>query len=200
MLPTRPGLARDTFLDESFYPNRPVFVPGAAGVWPALIWWTDSYLKETCGAVGVDVMMDRDGASMSDKYAGKRLAHKIRFDEYVDLASSGAVTNKYYLVAKDDFFAAPETRLLGRDIGTIGIANTDCDSAQVKIWFGPTGTRTPLHYDSRSSVLVQGRGKRQVRAVPPWYSARMRQRGPMPARITGSIGMTRVKTECDIRP
>jgi hypothetical protein len=186
-LPSRPGLSRDEFVREFVRLNRPVIIPGAAASWPALVKWTDTYLKDRCGSASVNVMMNRGGASVAQQYAGVALSTTMRFSDYVDLVASGGPTNSYYLVAKNEFFANETTQVLAADVSPLSIAGTDCRGGQVKLWFGPSGTHTPFHYDSKSSLFVQVRGRKRVRLVSPWHSELMNQQTPWYAAAEGKL-------------
>jgi hypothetical protein len=174
LVPSRSELTREEFLRNFVYTNRPVYLPGAAEAWPAVNRWTDNYLKTSCGSAEISVMFGRDGAPAEDQYAGGKLARRMSFGAYVDLVASAGKTNDYYLVAKNDFFSGRETGRLLQDIGTLEFIPT-ISVADIKLWFGPGGTHTPLHHDSRSTLLIQVRGKKQFTLIPPWYASRMRQ-------------------------
>lgn len=174
IVPNRNELSRDDFLQQFVYTNRPVCIPGAALGWAAVQRWTDDYLKTACGSAEVSVMVGRDGAPAEDQYAGERLSKRMTFGAYIDLIARAGSTNDYYLVAKNDFFASPETGRLLDDIGRLEIVPS-VSVADIKLWFGPRGTHTPLHHDSRSTLLVQIRGRKQFTLIPPWYAAQMRQ-------------------------
>jgi ribosomal protein L16 Arg81 hydroxylase len=52
------------------------------------------------------------------------------------------------------------------------------DPSTVRLWFGPGGTRTPLHYDDKNNLIVQVAGRKRVFLYSPLYSETMRQTRP----------------------
>ncbi len=172
--PLRRELSQEVFLRDFVYTNRPVHLPAAALGWPAIDKWTDEYLKHTCGSAEVAVMQGRVRASPAAQYSGSQLSTRMTFGTYVDMVAHGGPTNDYYLVAKNDFFDSTETRRLLSDIRPMSVLPLP-DSSDIKLWFGPMGTKTPLHHDSRSTLLVQIRGRKRFSLIPPPYSAKMRQ-------------------------
>jgi hypothetical protein len=171
-------ISLDEFQRQYFVHHRPLVVRQAAGCWPAINKWTDEYLKDVVGKVKVNVMAGRNSARAEDQYAGVKLVREIQFAEFIDQVSSCGPSNDHYLVAKNEFFASDGACALAADVGELSFVETACRPSDAKLWFGPGGTHTPFHYDSRDSVLVQIRGVKLVKLISPWYSAHIRQSEP----------------------
>lgn len=175
LVPTCRDLGPDEFLSRFAIPNRAVMLPGAADGWPALQKWTNSFLADVCGGELVNVMINRDGAEPEDQYTGSRLVRQMTVTEFVALLDRSGPTNDFYLVAKNGFFTSGRTRALLEDVGTLSVMASPPKPEDVRLWFGPQGTFTPLHHDSRSTCLVQIRGRKAFTLIAPWYAAEMHQ-------------------------
>jgi Cupin-like domain len=158
--------------------HRPLLVVGAGIDWPAVAKWSDEYLTELVGGVHIQVMCGRSTAPASDQYAGTALARDMPFGDFIAQVAAMGRSNDYYMVAKNDFFSREGAQALAADVGALDFVDTACSSSDTKLWFGPSGTYTPFHYDSRSSVLVQIRGVKRVRLISPWYSEHIPQSEP----------------------
>lgn len=176
-------IAQKEFLLDYYSTNRPLLLPRLASEWRAVKYWGRDYLKAQCGSEFVDVMMGRDGASVPDQNAGDSLRQRIRFADYIDFIYSTVPTNNCYLVARSRFFASPATAILLEDFGPLSFVNTRADTADIKLWLGPRGTYTPLHYDPRNNLLVQVIGTKTIRLYAPYFAPQMYQTKPWYAEV-----------------
>lgn len=176
VLEDRQDLAREEFLRAYYYRNRAVRLSGLAAGWPAVARWGRTYLREICGEAEVEVMMGRDAAPISSQNTSPRLSCSMRFSEYVDLVYSSGPSNDYYLVSRNRFFDHPETGRLLDDVVCPPYVRLDDPGEAVRMWFGPAGTRTPLHYDDVNQLMVQVVGRKRLRLYAPYFSEAMAQR------------------------
>lgn len=172
------GISQNRFVDDYYSRNRALFLSGIAQSWPAVTRWNAAYLKERCGSEFVEVMEGRTSAPVTDQTSADYLRRRLTFAEYIDLVSSKEEDNDIYLVARNRFFASDQTSQLLEDVGTLPFVNTRPDVSDVKLWFGPAGTYTPLHYDGRNNLLVQIIGSKKIRLYSPIYSRLMSQTVP----------------------
>ena len=171
----RSSIGRTEFLDQYYFRNRPLHLPRAAAEWPAVVKWRGSdYLTATCGEEIIEVMVNRQSAQTSDQNTADALRRRMTLAEYVSIVEQGP-SNEHYMVSRNRFFEKGEAaRLLG-DLGDLSIVNTHPAPADVRMWFGPAGTITPLHYDDRNNVIVQIVGTKKVRLYAPYDSEFMNQ-------------------------
>lgn len=193
----RHDLSRDEFMSRYYLRNRPVWLPGLARDWPAVSRWTANYLA-TIGAT-VDVMFNRDQAAANRRSVPSAFLRSMPFPDFVRLVYSGRTTDNYYLVAKNRFFDVPETQVLLDDIVFSSFVMAGEGVKKVGMWFGPAGTRTPIHYDDMNTLLVQIAGRKSVRLYSPYFSEHMEQRqqwygevDPAAAETAGRPGLRQV--------
>jgi hypothetical protein len=170
--------SREEFLAFYYLCNRPLLLKGIAAGWPALTRWTKSYLIERCGAQSVEVMMNRLGAAVELQNTGRHLRHSMAFCDFVNLVYDSGPSNDYYLVSRNQFFSNPQNRVLFDDVEELPFVNVKSANGDVKLWFGPAGTVTPLHYDDKNNLVVQIVGRKRVRLCAPIYSQHMEQNQP----------------------
>jgi len=175
------------FLVDYYSSNKPLFVPGVASNWPAVNKWTPEYLKTSCGSEMIEVMTERASAPVHAQNTSDGLRRSMHFADYVDLVYSGARSNDYYLVARNRFFTSPGAVRLLEDVGALPFVNTRSDVSDIKLWLGPAGTYTPLHYDGRNNVLVQVVGRKVIRLYAPYYSEFMEQTMPWYAQTDPGV-------------
>jgi hypothetical protein len=137
--------------------------------------WTADYLKAVAGAAMVEVMWGRDAAPVAQQNIAPALRREMPFGAFVDIVYSGRRTNDYYLVSRNRFFSAPELRRLLADIRSPDIVRLDENGESVRLWFGPGGTYSPLHYDDINQLFVQVVGRKRIRFHAPCFSGLMRQ-------------------------
>jgi hypothetical protein len=168
-------LSRDEFMRRFYYRNRPACFPELAAEWPAMNRWNADYLIEACGSAQVEVMMHRNSMRGDLQYSSDHLRTLMPLAEYVSLVYSARVTNDYYIVSRNLFFERSETRVLLHDVVCPPFVRIDDEGKQVRMWLGPAGTVTPLHFDDRNSLLVQIGGRKRIRLYAPHCGEHMRQ-------------------------
>lgn len=183
----RGDISRAAFLERHYCVNRPAYFPGLASTWPAITRWTAGYLGAICGSVQVEVMGNRNRAPIEHQYFHQRLKQVLPFADYLALVYSGAVTNDNYMVSRNRFFAHPETHALLNDLQPPAFVQINDPGEDVRMWLGPAGTVTPLHFDGNNSLLVQLSGRKRIRLYGPHQSSEMRQSGLFYADTTAPM-------------
>lgn len=163
----RRGVSRDEFLDRYVRGCRPVVLTDVAEDWPAMARWSPADLRARFGHLDVDVQVGRNADALFEQHKG-RLRQRMTVAAFVDLVTGGGATNDHYLTANDEMLRRPEFMPLLQDIGSMPPI---CDPALLhtaaSFWFGPAGTRTPLHHDTLMLFHTQVVGRKRWRFVSP---------------------------------
>lgn len=159
-------LPADHFFDRYFSANRPVVVRGAFSSSPAITCWSPAYFAANYPDVPIDITSGR-GSVRDYETQFRETVRTVRFGEFAQRLTS-APGNDFYLVARNNFFDNPRLRHL-RDHLTppAGIINDqDRSPGSAKMWIGPQGTVTPLHFDEHSILFAQIYGSKHVKLIP----------------------------------
>jgi hypothetical protein len=163
----RAGVTRDEMLERYVHGCRPVVLTDVAQDWPAMQRWSPADLSARFGHLDVDVQVGRDGDALFEQHKAA-LRQRMKLSAFVDLVVSGGATNDHYLTANDEMLRRPEFLPLLQDIGRMPPL---CDPALLptaaSFWFGPAGTRTPLHHDTLMLFHTQVLGRKRWRFVSP---------------------------------
>jgi hypothetical protein len=163
----RSHVSRDEFIERYVRGSRPLVLTEAARDWPAVTRWSPQDLKARFGHLDVEIQAERNADS---NYEQNKLEHRrtLRLGNFVDQVLAGGATNDYYLTANNEVLRRPEFAPLLKDIGTLPEI---CDPAQLaarsSFWFGPAGTRTPLHHDTLMLMHTQIVGRKRWRFISP---------------------------------
>lgn len=170
---------------------RPCIIPGIMEHWPALRLWQDpSYLFQiTLG--GRRLVPVEIGSSYTEAGWAQRMMSIREFLETYVLSETPSDVG--YLAQHDLFEQLPA---LKNDIVTPDYCYTsppDADESTLKTaglssvlhldeplrnaWFGPKGTRTPLHTDPYHNILCQVVGYKYVRLYAPSETSKLYPRG-----------------------
>lgn len=169
------GCSRETFLRDYYSRNRPALFPGLAKNWPATRLWSPEYLSQACGDAIVEIMSGRDRVHASRQNVDDALRRSVPFSEYISRVYFGEKGNDVYLVSRNRFFAIPETRRLLADVGEIPYVSAGDPAETVRLWFGPGGTETSLHYDDVNQFVVVVGGSKSFRLYSPLLGEFMEQ-------------------------
>lgn len=175
MLADGSGSSRETFLREYYSRNRPALFPSLAQSWPATALWSPTYLTNRCGHVMVEIMSGREGVHQSRQNVDDRLRKRVPFSAYVAHVYSGGAGNDVYLVSRNRFFDLPGTGVLLADLGATPYVTLENAGESVRLWFGPAGTFTGLHYDDVNQLIVVISGRKTFRLYSPLFSEFMGQ-------------------------
>jgi hypothetical protein len=163
----RPNMSRDEFIERYVTGCWPVVLQGVADDWPALQRWSPADLKARFGHLDVDVQMGREA---DPHFEANKLMHrqKVLLGDYVDRVLQGGPTNDHYLTANSEILRRPEFKALLDDIGSLpALCDRSLLPGAASFWFGPAGTRTPLHHDTLMLFHTQVVGRKRWRFVSP---------------------------------
>ncbi|KAJ2716524.1 hypothetical protein H4R19_000599 [Coemansia spiralis] len=151
----------------------PFVIEGAISFWPALgvRGWRDlEYLREAVGShrlVSVEL-----GDAYTDSGWTQTL---IPFGQLLDTIASPHTTSapRGYLAQHDLFAQAPRLRcdIVVPDYALVDTgrrpAIADADDIAVKVWLGPRGTVSPLHWDPTDNLFAQVVGHKYFKLYAP---------------------------------
>ena len=151
----------------------------------ARLWKDTAYLEFV---VGSETPCDVEIGGQFDKVGGEMVTSRIQFGDYISYLDMAIASNEDGETDGSDQTTAPTPKLietqnivylaqnelfdgLMRDFtppkfctdGSIGRGNLYA----TKIWIGPYGTVSPLHYDPLDNVLLQFVGEKVVTLYPP---------------------------------
>jgi ribosomal protein L16 Arg81 hydroxylase len=168
----RHQLSREDFYRDYYLLNRPVIITGMLDDWPALHRWDHAYLRGRAGDAEVEVQLGR--AADSD-YEGNSasLRRRMRFGDYLDLVDAAGDSNDVYMTANNATQNRAALAVLWADIGRLPTYLDPASPDDGFLWIGPRGTRTPLHHDLTNNFMAQVRGRKRIRMVPAYDTARV---------------------------
>lgn len=157
------GLSGSEFTRRFKSQNQPVVLIGQTGLQHI----TPAYLADLCGDQLVPIMTGRDDNPAYEKQFNKHVS-QLPMREYVEIVQTYR-GNDCYMVARNNFFQTEGGRALLR---TLPAASDHVfQHTGVNMWFGPAGTRTPLHFDTLDILLAQVYGRKRVKLFDPGQSA-----------------------------
>jgi hypothetical protein len=162
-VPRRERLGVAEFFDEYYCQNRPVIITGMMDDWPAREKWSLRYLEDACGDIDVEVQWGRD-AGPDYEVNRERYIRTVRFSEFIDRIATIERSNDFYMTANNHARNAPVLKRLRGDFGRLPYL-TDDDTAGF-FWFGPAGTKTPLHHDLTNNFMAQVIGSKRINLFP----------------------------------
>jgi hypothetical protein len=145
---------------EELRRGRPVLFRGSAARWPAIVRWTNAYLRERCGERAVTTYAVRNGDLVFDDRAGLR-SELVPFAEAIDHIEDGAP-----IVRRVRARMAEELPELERDV-EVPAACRRLLRLELNFWLSGRGIRSRLHFDQPENLLVQVRGAKDVWLFPP---------------------------------
>ena len=155
------------FFERYYTKNRPVLLKAAVTASEAVRRWSPVYFRERFGTVPVEITASRNRDDDYELHFRQTL-RTVTLAEFVDRLSTESETNDFYLVARNYFFDNPALRGLRDDLAPPPeiIDVTDGSPGTAKLWFGPKGTVTPLHFDEHSILFTQVHGRKQFKLIP----------------------------------
>lgn len=158
------SLLESTFTCDYYERGQPVLIRNGITQWPAADKWRDvSFFQTNFGYRTVPVEI---GSQYTTEDWGQEL---MLFKDFIEtqFRKSPKEGPVQYLAQHDLFRQIPELR---KDISRPRLLDAlkICPhSIDTKIWFGPEGTVSPLHYDKKENFLCQVIGWKRVVLVRP---------------------------------
>lgn len=163
----RPGLSGEDFLTSYYARNRPVLLPSLLADSPAVREWTPDHLASRFGDVQVQITAGRERSGDYEQRF-RDTVRTVTLAEFARMLAAAGESNDFYLVARNGFFENPRLRTLRDELRPPPDIVDDADRrpGSAKLWMGPSGTVTPLHYDEHSILFTQIHGRKRFRLVP----------------------------------
>jgi hypothetical protein len=163
----RDQISGKDFFENYYFRNQPVILTSLMGDWPAMKKWCPDYFSGHYGHIPVEITRGREKDQDYEKDFRKTVA-TIPFGEFIEQIKQQTSSNDIYLVARNYFFSNPRLRTLRDDIIPPGeIIDSSFEGLQnMKFWFGPRGTVTPLHHDKHSILFCQVSGRKHFKMIP----------------------------------
>ncbi|CAK9820561.1 Bifunctional peptidase and arginyl-hydroxylase JMJD5 [Anthophora plagiata] len=148
----------ELFYKEIFMPKVPAILKGCIGHWKALNHWKNlNYLIKVAGNRTVPIEI---GSRYTDEDWTQQL---LTFSEFLQKYVLTKNDQVGYLAQhqlfdqipelKDDFIVPEYCNFTDND---------DVEQPDINVWFGPSGTISPLHFDPKNNLLCQVFGYKRV--------------------------------------
>jgi lysine-specific demethylase 8 len=149
------------FFERYIMRRRPVILTDVAASWPAHTKWTPEYFKERFGGVEVECQVfDPTQVDVENPLEALRCRkyERISMAVFVETAFQDTAI-KRYLAQWPVFKKIPQ---LKEDVGSLAEycissrrKNQLPTVADIFLWFGPAGTYSPTHFDTKDNLFVQ---------------------------------------------
>lgn len=172
-LERRAKLPPEEFFASYYFEHRPVVLQGLTEGWPAMERWRPELLAERFGEVEVEVMAAREGNPHHDVHPDRH-RRRMRLGDYIRQLLRDSPTNDWYLTARNEALKRSALHALLDDVrAPEGYILPWEDPGHLRFWLGPAGTRTALHHDLSSLLLVQIYGRKHFWLVPSYEMHRV---------------------------
>lgn len=155
----------DNFKDQFYTRSQPVLIRNSFRNWPATEKWRDiSYFQQNFGFRTVPIEI---GSQYTTTDWGQEL---MLFKDFLanQFGNNGTSGPVQYLAQHDLFEQIPE---LKEDIEYPQLLTQSLQiplsDVEVKVWLGPSGTVSPLHYDKKENFLCQVIGWKRIILISP---------------------------------
>jgi Cupin-like domain len=165
----RKCLSAQEFFDGYYSANRPVILTDTLTDWPALsLWSRPEYFAEKFGDTPVSVCMGRNADPHCDRNFHRHLT-SMTMREYSSWVANAGETNDGYLISNNRLLENEAFQSLLHDvIPPEKYVDPERFRTHMSFWFGPAGTRTPLHHDGNNILFCQVVGRKEFYLVSPW--------------------------------
>jgi hypothetical protein len=165
----RANVSAAEFFDIYYAANRPVILTDVAQDWPALTRWSrPEYFAEKFGDTPLTVCMGRESDPHCDRDFWKYLK-STTMREYAAWVAAAGETNDGYLISNNRLLEDENfQRLLDDIVPPEQYVDPSRFRTYMSFWFGPAGTRTPLHHDGNNILFCQVAGRKEFHLVSPW--------------------------------
>ncbi|XP_068630186.1 bifunctional peptidase and arginyl-hydroxylase JMJD5 [Battus philenor] len=151
----------ETFYKDYIMQEKPVVLENCIDHWPAIEKWKDqNYFLKLAGMRTVAIELGRD-------YTNTEWTQKLMtIEEFIKnhiFNSNGPIG---YLAQYQLFDHIPELKQDIFEPEYCCFSDTN-EPVDINAWYGPQGTLSPLHYDSKRNLLAQVVGKKQIFLFSP---------------------------------
>jgi hypothetical protein len=177
-VPREEATSAARFFDVFYASCSPVVLTGLVERAFRLPSWSPAGLRDRFGDVDVQVTTDREN---DERYATtfRRRAKTMSVRALAEhvAASADAPNNDVYLVPENKVFATTRLRELLREVAfpTGWLDVERLHGGEAALWFGPAGTKTPLHHDLMNVLACQLHGRKRWRLVAPTETSLLEQ-------------------------
>lgn len=150
------------FSQEFYDKSQPVVIRQSIIDWPATEKWKDvSYFQRNFGYRTVPIEI---GSQYTTDDWGQEL---MLLKDFIEKQFNDTPSSVAYLAQHDLFGQIPQLKEDLHVPPLIYDVGIDKDLVDVKIWFGPGGTVSPLHYDKKENFLCQVIGWKKIILIRP---------------------------------
>lgn len=161
------SLAKETFTAEFYTKGSPVLIEDSIKSWPAIEKWRDlSYFQKNFGSRSVPIEIGSQYTT--DDWGQEMVLFKDFIAAQFGETRAGPIQ---YLAQHDLFHQIPELKADIHLPDLLKRLDVDTDCLDTKIWMGPGGTISPLHFDRKENFLCQVLGWKKVLLISPEDSA-----------------------------
>jgi hypothetical protein len=158
-------LSPERFYETYWAGNRPVVIDGWCAGWPALGGWSPEAFKARFPDAPIEVMEDRD-ADPQHLLRPHDHTRPSTMGAYVDRVLAAGETDDFYMVALNQNLHRPALAPLFDDVRPYPPIVPEPE-LELNLWFGPQGTRTPLHHDQANILFCQVYGRKRFHLISP---------------------------------
>jgi len=165
----RANVSGAEFFELYYAANRPVILTDVASDWPARsLWSKPEYFAEKFGDTQLAVCMGREPDPYCDRHFEKYVK-AMTMREYAAWVHQAGETNDGYLISNNRLLEDPAFhRLLEDIVPPEKYVDPSRFYTYMSFWFGPAGTRTPLHHDGNNILFCQVVGRKEFYLVNPF--------------------------------
>lgn len=155
------------FSQELMDGTEPIIVSDGLAEWPAFKVWSPQFLASVVGSRLVDVSVSLTGAfrhlpdgSAADP-ANQFVIRRVAMLDAVEYIEDELLPQPKYYIAQQDI-----ARDLPELLRYLRFPRPIC-SSRINLWFGSSGTVTPLHFDMSHNLYAQIYGSKRFRIYAP---------------------------------
>lgn len=167
------------FYERYVKPNRPVVITGLTDNWKAIKNWSPEYFRSHYPNAKVVFTTWESTEPTNDPadYYRDRKRRTTSLGEFIDSMNSSKESSRNYISQYAIFNELPQ---LKEDIESLDsymniprvypATLQDRLRKEPRLWLGPAGIVTPVHFDSAHNLLVQIHGRKKLILIPPHQS------------------------------
>jgi hypothetical protein len=162
----RPPCEREEFYERYLATSTPVVFEGGCECLSVVGKWTPDYLAERGGESLVKVSLGRD-ASPDHFVDPENFFTELPVREVVRRVVDAGRTNDIYMVSRNRASEGALACLADDFVAMPPFLNPDPRRGGWSLWFGPAGTKTPLHHDTSQILFCQIFGRKRIYLAAP---------------------------------